>query len=278
MTHLGRPPVTNRLQRSNGACRVSLGLNGISALYQSDPCRFFLPPTEPGDLPCGLLLTTSGGIAGGDRLKVEIEWQQTTRTTVTTGAAEKIYRAGASDAARIETNLTIAAGAYAEWLPQETILFRQSRLERRCRIDLAGDARLLAADMIVLGRAASGERYGEGLLQDRWEIRRDGKLVYVDALRLDEENENALTDPAGFAGAGAFGLLMLAAPEAAGLADRARAVLPEGELCGVTVLNGVLIARWLAADGARLRKWVAALAGAVRASFGLPARAPRIWQ
>ena len=271
MTHI-------RLQRSDGACRVSLGPHGLAELYQSDPCRFFLPPTEPGDLPCGMVLTTSGGIAGGDRLRFEVEWRQDARATVTTGAAEKIYRAGPSRAARIDTHLTVAEGAHAEWLPQETILFRQSRLERRCRIDLAGDARMLAADMIVLGRAASGERYGEALLQDRWEVRRDGKLVYYDALRLDEENEDALTNPAGFAGAGAFGLLLLAAPEAPALADRARAVLPEGELCGVTVINEILIARWLAADGARLRKWVAAMAGDLRSSYGLPARAPRIWQ
>ena len=271
MTHI-------RLQRSDGACRVTLGPQGISALYQSDPCRFFLPPTEPGDLPCGLMLTTSGGIAGGDRLRIEIGWQENTRATVTTGAAEKIYRAGPSQAARIDTSLNVAKDAHAEWLPQETILFRQSRLERHCRIDLAGNARLLAADMIVLGRAASGERYGEALLQDRWEIRRDGRLVFFDALRLDQENERALSHPAGFAGAGAFGLLLLAAPEAADLAERARTALPEGELCGVTVINGILIARWLAADGASLRKWVGAMAAELRGAYGLPARAPRIWQ
>jgi urease accessory protein len=271
LTHL-------RLQRSDGACRVVLGQGGISALYQSDPCRFFLPPTEPGDLPCGLLLTTSGGIAGGDRLQIEICWQENTRATVTTGAAEKIYRAGPSRAACIDTHLSVAQHAHAEWLPQETILFRQSRLKRRCRIDLAGDARLLAADMIVLGRAASGETYGEAMLQDRWEIRRDGRLVFYDALRLDEESETALVHPAGFSGAGAFGLLLLAASDAADLAERARAALPEGELCGVTVINGILIARWLASDGARLRKWVGAMAGALRSFYGLPARAPRIWQ
>ena len=267
-----------RLQRSDGACRVALGPGGIAELYQSDPCRFFLPPAEPGDLPCGLLLTTSGGIAGGDRLKFDIEWRQGARATVTTGAAEKIYRAGESQAARIETRLGIGAGVHAEWLPQETILFRQSKLERRCRIELAPGARLLAADMIVLGRAAAGERYGEALLQDRWEVRRDGRLVFFDALRLDHQNEDALVNPAGFAGAGAFGLLLLAAPEAPALAERARTALPEGELCGVTVIDGLLIARWLAPDGAKLRRWVGAMAAELRASFGLPARPPRIWQ
>lgn len=224
------------------------------------------------------MLTTSGGIAGGDRLQIEIGWQEKTRATVTTGAAEKIYRAGPSQAARIDTHLTVGNEAYGEWLPQETILFRQSRLERRCRIDLAGNARLLAADMMVLGRAASGETYGEALLQDRWEIRRNGKLVFFDALRLDQENEAALAHPAGFNGAGAFGLLLLAAPEAADLAERARTALPEGELCGVTVINGILVARWLAADGARLRSSVAAMASELRSAYGLPARAPRVWQ
>jgi urease accessory protein len=269
------------LQRSNGACRVTLARapDGarVAELYQSDPCRFFLPPREADDVPCGLLLTTSGGIAGGDRLALSLSWQAWTRASVTTGAAEKIYRAGASRAAHIATELTVANGAYAEWLPQETILFREAALERRCCIDLSGKARLLATDMVVLGRAAAGERFTGGRLHDRWEIRRDGKLVFFDALLLDQDNPEALHHPAGLAGAGAFGLALLAAPEAAGLADLARATLPDS-LCGVTVVNDIMVIRWLAEDGAQLRRRVGEMIAALRGAFGLPARRPRIWQ
>jgi urease accessory protein len=275
-------PTRPRLQRSNGACRLSLAPAPegarLAQLYQSDPCRFFLPPPEGDDLPCGLLVTTSGGIAGGDRLALSLSWQAEARASVTTAAAEKIYRSGASGTAVIDTEITVAAGAYAEYLPQETILFRQAALRRCCRIDLTGAARLMAADMVVLGRAAAGERFTDGWLHDRWQIRRDGRLVFHDSLLLDGEDPEAIAHPAGFDGAGAFAVMLLAAPEAAGLAERARASLPSGHrLCGVTVINDIMVVRWLAADGARLRRWVGAMIGTLRGAFGLPERSPRLW-
>ena len=45
--------------------------------------------------------------------------------------------------------------------------------------------RLLACEMVALGRTASGERFTHGLVLDSWRIRRDGGLVWADALRLD---------------------------------------------------------------------------------------------
>src|SRR3546814_6908500 len=68
------------------------------------------------------------------------------------------------------------------------ILFDGARLRRDIRIDLdGGEARLLAGDITVFGRIARGERFGHGLLADRWKLRRDGRLLGADALRLDGE-------------------------------------------------------------------------------------------
>ena len=80
--------------------------------------------------------------------------------------------------------LSAAVGARLDWLPQETILFDGSALVRRLEVDLAGDARLLAVEAVVLGRAAMGERITGLSFVDQWRVRRDGKLVYADALRL----------------------------------------------------------------------------------------------
>jgi urease accessory protein len=275
-------PLRPRLQRSNGACRATFVATEAGArlgrLYQSDPCRLFLPPGSTDDLPCALLLTTSGGIAGGDRLAVSLAWLNHARASVTTGAAEKIYRAGDSGPAEIETEISVADGAYAEWLPQETILFRQAALSRRCRINLVGDGRLLAADMVVLGRAAAGEKFTDGYLHDQWQIRRDGRLVFFDSLLLDGQDGGALDHPHGMAGAGAFGFMVLAAPEAASLIEQARSFLPLNHgLSGVTMINDILLVRWLAEDGARLRVWVGAMIAGLRSAFGLPDRCPRIW-
>jgi len=267
-----------RLQRSNGAVHVAFAQGGtLESLFQSDPCRFFLPPRARDELPQGLLLTTSGGIAAGDRLDLRFTWREGARASVITGAAEKIYRRGGGEAAEIATSLSVEAGAYAEFLPQETILFRDAGLRRRCRIDLAPDATLLASDMVVLGRAASGERFDLGRLQDRWEVRRGGRLVHFDALSLDAA-EGALAGRAGFDGAGAFGFALLAGPQAPSLLDKAREILANSALlCGATLVHDILLLRWLAADGEELRQAVGALVGGLRGCFGLPVQPPRLW-
>jgi urease accessory protein len=51
-----------------------------------------------------------------------------------------------------------------------------------------------------------------------------------------------------------------------------------GLRAGVTVVNGLLVARWLAADALPLRRAYADLACHLRhAAMGLPPRLPRLW-
>jgi urease accessory protein len=211
-------------------------------------------------------------------LDLRFTWREGTRASVIAAAAEKIYRRGGGQPAEIATTLSVEAGAYAEFLPQETILFRDAGLSRRCRIDLAPDATLLAADMVVLGRAASGECFDQGRLQDRWEVRRQGRLVHFDALTLDAE-EGALANRAGFDGAGAFGFALLAGPQAPSLLDKAREILADSALlCGATLVHDILLLRWLAPGGEELRGAVGRLIGGLRGCFGLPAQLPRLWR
>src|SRR3546814_18938658 len=82
------------------------------------------------------------------------------------------------------------------------ILFDGARLRRDIRIDLdGGEARLLAGDVTVFGRIARGERFGHGLLADRWKLCRDGLLLWAAALRTCGEIAARLATPPGFGGA-----------------------------------------------------------------------------
>lgn len=83
--------------------------------------------------------------------------------TATTPAAEKVYRSLGAET-RIATEVTFGETACCEWLPQATIRFDGARLARRLDTALAPGARLLAAEMLVLGRAARGEKFAAGLL------------------------------------------------------------------------------------------------------------------
>jgi urease accessory protein len=237
-----------RLQRSNGSSRVVFALRDgatrLADLYQRDPCRVLFPNSEPGEPPQAVLVTTSGGVTDGDRLAMAVEVEPAASAVVATQAAEKIYRAarGAGHCA-MDIAVTVGADATLEWLPQETILFEGARLKRRTVAEVAAGGSLLACEMVVLGRAASGERFTGGLLLDAWSVRRGGKLVWTDALRIEGETPTG----AGFGEANALATVIGVWDEPQARFEQARALLEGAERvrAGVTLVNGLMIARLL---------------------------------
>jgi urease accessory protein len=220
------------------------------------------------------LVNVGGGLAGGDSLAVRVALGEAAVAGVTTPAAEKVYRA-LDDDTRIDTVLEVGAGATLEWLPQETILFEGARLQRRMEAALAPGARLLAAEMLVFGRVARGERLTQGTLFDGWRIRRDGRLLWADATALSGDVAARLAAPFGFAGAEASGLLLLAAAEAEALAGRD--LLRDAGFDATLARPGLLLARFLG-GATPVREAMARAIPLLRAGvLGLPARLPRLW-
>ncbi|KFC64051.1 Urease accessory protein UreD [Bosea sp. LC85] len=205
-----------------------------------------------------VLINTGGGMAGGDAMRVDAVIETQAETVITTQAAEKIYRSQGDDT-RIETRLSVAAGASLAWLPQESILFSGARLARNLTIDLATDARLVACESIVFGRIAMGETMQRGAVRDRWRIRRDGHLVFADELRLDGEVAATLERPAIAAGARAVATVVAAGPEHLAGLDELRALLVEDPACatveaGAGLASGLLVIRLLSRDAQALRR------------------------
>jgi len=270
------------LERGDGRAELRFerrgGATALAHLYQRSPCRILFPNAASGDLPVAVMVTTSGGLAGGDRLHIEVEAGAAAAAVVTAQAAEKIYRSLGPDT-RIEIALAVEAGAWLEWLPQETILFEGARLARRTAADIAEGGRLLACEMAVFGRTARGERFTRGLLSERWTIRRGGALAWMDALVLEEEIAERLASPFGFGGATAMATALYVGPDAAALLPLARALALDGEArAGASLVNGVLLARFLGADARDVRAHLAAyLSYLRRAAAGLPATMPRVW-
>ncbi len=145
-----------------------------------------------------------------------------------------------------------AREAVLHWLPQETILFDRCALDRRLRIEMPASARFLGVETLVFGRTAMGERLASGRLTDRWDLFRDGRRVFADALRLDGDLPARLASPFGAAGCGALATVVYAAPDAAAHLADLRAGLPA--LSGLSCpTDGVLLARLLATDSYALR-------------------------
>jgi len=264
-------------QRAQG--RAELGLVAapegarLKHLYQAAPSRILFPDTDPGDPTLGAFVNVAGGLAGGDRIELSLRLEDGARFTATTPAAEKVYRS-LGPATEIRTEIAVACGAVCEWLPQETILFDGAVLRRRIDIALDPEARLLAAEMLVLGRAAHGECYRRGTLLDAWRVRRGGRLLWVDALRLDEP-EAAGQGRFLLDGANAVATLLLAAPDAAAQRDRARDLTGGG---ASLVAPGLLLLRWMGEAGAVRAALCDALPVLRAEGLGLPARLPRLWR
>ncbi len=190
------------------------------------------------------IVTTSGGLVGGDRLDIAVQIGPRAAAHVTASAAEKIYRSLGPTTA-IRQSLTIGEGARLEFLPPETILFEGARLRRETAIELPDDAVFLGGDIIVFGRRARGERFTSGFLREVWEVRRAGRLVWGDAVHLDGEIAAIVDDPACFDGAAGFATMILApgAHDPRSFLEGARAVQSTSAApalrAGVTVVAGL---------------------------------------
>ncbi len=226
-------------------------------------------PNVTGEELEAVTVNTAGGIAGGDRFALDIAVAEGARLLVSGAAAEKVYRAIGADT-EIAVKLDVAAGAALRWLPQETILFDRARLTRSIEIDLAADASVVLVEAVVFGRAAMGEIVREGALTDRWRVRREGRLVFAETLRLDGAIADTLRKPA-LANGGVAIATILVTPSEEALVERLRAIECSGEV-GISSWNGFALARLCAADGATLRRDIVSLLAALdRGTL------PRLW-
>jgi urease accessory protein len=227
-------------------------------------------PNADGDGSEAVIVNTAGGVAGGDDFSVSIAAEAGTRLSVTSAAAEKVYRAIAVPA-RMQVTLSAEPGATLRWLPQETILFDRARLHRGIDVELSEGASLLLAEAIIFGRTAMDESVRSGELIDRWRIRRDGRLVFAETLRLGGDIGSLLARSA--AGNGAVALAtMLLAPCDEALVETLRARLAAcGSEAAISAWNGLGVVRLCAGDAALLRRDLVSVLNAAGGAL------PRLW-
>lgn len=266
-------------QRSMG--RVALVAEGpgparLRDLAEAGPLRLRFPARHGSQETEAVLVNTAGGVACGDRFSVAIDLAAQARLCFTCTAAEKIYRSD-GPISRIENRVRLGPGARLAWLPQETILFDRVRVRRSFEADLAPDAALLIFEAVAFGRTARGETLGAALFEDAWRVRRAGRLVYADTLRLDGAVGALLARPAIGGGAAACATLLDLSPGAEARLEEARHLLDGaatfGVEAGASAWNGHLVVRMLAPTIGPLRSLAVRFLEAYRA-----APLPRVWQ
>jgi urease accessory protein len=220
------------------------GATRIDELAEYGGYRLRFPTTHAPYIESSQI-NSGGGVVGGDSLGINLDVGAGADAVHSTATAERMYRS-IGPPARMEVVLNLGSAARLDWLPQETILYSGARLHRRFEVDVAPDARLLMAEMVVFGRVAHGEVPGRGELRDHWRIRRGGRLVFAEAVRLDGHVADILARPAVAAGARSTGLLVAVSPDAEERLEALRAVQAGARSdCGASAWNGLLIARFL---------------------------------
>jgi urease accessory protein len=245
--------------------KAAAGKSRRGKVYEDGALRVRFPNGEALE---AVVVNTAGGIAGGDKFSFDVDVSEGAALTVTTAAAEKTYRS-LGEPATMDVKLSVATGGSLTWLPQETILFNEAQLRRTIEIDLAADAKILLAESVVFGRTAMDEAVMQGNLFDRWRVRRDGKLIFADTLRLDGPIAEKLSRKAIAAGGCAIATVLVTPVEEAQIA--ALREQPFAGDAGVSAWNGFALARIVAKDGEALRHDLKLLLGAIGGTL------PRLW-
>ena len=243
-------------------------------VFEDGSLRVRFPNARPESLEA-VIVNTGGGMTGGDRFTVELFVGEGASLVAGTTAAEKIYRSN-GDNAETAIRLTLCKDARLAWLPQETIMFDNARLSRRIDIDLGPGASLLMAEAVVLGRTAMGEAMNCGMFADLWRVRREGRLIFADGVRLDGPIAAKLAAPAASGGGIAIATLLVAPG-----ADKVPALRMaceninsyQGSIveAAISSWNGVAVARLCAKNGAALRDGLLSLIAVLEQDV------PRLW-
>lgn len=273
------PPAV-KLQRVNGAAAVSLKKppqrkrTCLDKLYQQGSAKLRFPKTYEEHTQA-VLINTAGGLTGGDRLEWNIELGENTKAVATTQACEKIL-AAADGMASVTTRIRVGPGADFHWLPQETILFNNSALKRTLSVELAHNARFIGLEACMLGRQAMGETVGNCYLHDRWRISREGKLIFADDVKLEDDIREIETATALLNNNKAWATILYAGTEDVdqldAIADKLRQA-SEGKTCGISAFENKLVIRAASRDFYELRQLVIPLLS------NLPGcELPKIWR
>ena len=270
------------LERANGVGRIVLTGSErgtrIVDVYQKFPIGLVFPRIGDDLVKEAVIINSSGGTAGGDRLEIEVVALNNASVAVTTQAAEKIYRA-LDRPAQVATKLKACGTSKLAWLPQETIVFNQARVRRQTEIELCSGAELIALEWLVLGRAAHGEEVVSGHLSDSWRIKRDGHLIWADGFRVSDEVFAPLRRKALLSNWKAIGTLVYFGPSLDTRLRILREIAASLDChCAATIVGAIIIVRVAAGAGSDLRRGLRSLLEQFSRELGPgPFGVPKMW-
>lgn len=273
---------------ANWQARLSLGFAddaGTSRMVErshTGPLRVQKPLYPEGKEVChAIVVHPPGGVVGGDELTIDAIVRANAAAFITTPGAAKWYKANGRTSQQ-DVRLDIAANACLEWLPQETIFFNAAHVRLNHTVSLAADARYIGCEILCFGRTASGEAFDTGCIEQRTEIRRDGKLLWFEQGMLSGDS-SSMNSPLALAGRTVCATLLSAGKTAlpsvvAALREEAGGIIGGNDMFGITQMKSVLVARYLGDSSETARHLMMRVWQRLRLEqTGRAAIIPRIW-
>ncbi len=251
-----------------------VGARTLLSHQHCGPLRVQRPFFPEGGVNHTYVLHPPGGMVGDDVLEIQASVGAPAHALITTPGATKAYRNVCTQSQLVTT---LRVDGTLEWLPQEIILFNNSKISSQTKITLGPQARLISWEIICLGRPAGDLPFEDGCARFLTTVEGpQGRLIH-DNLLLDAKS-TALNSPWGLNQNTALGV-MLAYPGDTDLRDKVREVLHSTNLpVGVTLLDNLLVIRGLASQAQELRRIFIQVWQAIRPLLLMrEACPPRIW-
>jgi len=271
------------------SARLRLGFHqGVRRSELSERERFgplaVQRPFYPEGKHCHVyVLHPPGGVVGGDCLEIDVTANPGSGAFVTTPGAAKFYRSAAASASQLQT-LRVGRGATLEWLPQENIFFPGARVNMTTQIDFESAAVFAWWEINCLGRPAIDEAFVNGELNSQLCLYRQGQPLLFERNRINDRTRKHSALTAGRAVVATFvmsGCDQRAIDECRDIVELQGNENSVVDLCrclGITLIEDILVARYLGDDTLKARKLFTQFWQHLRERcLGLTPVTPRIW-
>lgn len=272
-------PVTTSRWKANLNLRFEQrGTRTVISRRQHEGPLVIQKPFYPEGNPCHIyLLHPPGGLVGGDQLSLHVELAKNAHTLITTPGASKFYRSSGLPAVQHQ-QFHIHEDGLLEWLPQETILFDQANAHITTNVDLDQTAKFIGWEILCLGRPAGQQFFENGFVDQNLKLNVEGKPKIIERA-LIQGGADIMTAKWGLANYKAVGtMLVLPADDDMLKQIRAEVTAYDNELFSVTIMDGILVCRYLGSQAEHIKRTFTKVWQIARPRMhNINACIPRIW-
>lgn len=214
------------------------------------------------------VIVNPGGAYFGERYRLEIDVGPAAHLLVASQGATRIYRTP-REPAHQSVAFTLRAGSRLEYVPDQTIAYRDADYRQMTTVRAAPDAQGFFGEIVTPGWDPEGERFTYARMQLCVEVvtESDGRPVCIDNMLIQPASIGEAIDGIGYLeGASHVGsVLLLGDHLTSGYADRVHDTVDALELSKVGVTSGArlgvswLLVRALAASTDQLRAMILAV-------------------